>query len=232
MTIANEVGVDTARVLVVDALAMCRQSLVMSLSGCENLSVVADVGTIDDAKLVIADNKIDVVVVNASLADGSGIDLARQLKMTQPYIKVVLMTAQADEQCFIEAVKANVDGYVLKSSPYPRFLGIIKSVLNGNCAYDWDVAGDVTKRIIQGECGCDEPADPLDAFSSLSIRERQVVELLAKGLTNKEIANQLAISLSTTKTHISRIFRRLGISCRRELLPKLQIMNRRGYPFP
>ena len=214
--------IDVARILIVDSLMMCRQAMVKSLSGYNDVAVVADVGSVSDARIALKNVEIDVVILNVNLADGSGIELAEDLKSLHPCIKVVLMSAQDDEQPFLDAVRVGADGYLLKSSPYTRFLSVLRSVISGTCAYDYAVSSSVIRRVFQNESDDSSHAEEqYEVLPSLSVRERQVLELLSNGLSNKEISNELNISISTTKTHISRIFKRLGITSRRELLPKL-----------
>lgn len=216
---------DSGRILLVYESAMFRHGIARSLSDCEDLEVVADVGTIEEARRFLESAEIDAIILGVGLPDGSGFDLARYIKSTYPKVKVVLLSASDDEETFLAAVRIDADGYVLDSSPYEQFLRIMESVLAGECSYDPAVCSPAIRRLVNGHCCPAEPAPSQIDCAGLSCRERQVVELMSKGMTNKEIANELAISMSTTKTHISRIFKQLGISYRRELLPRFLVIG-------
>lgn len=210
-----------AKVVLASRNAIFRESLARSVSECGNMQIVAEAGTISAALEAASRSRADLAVVDATLADGDGCALATELKRACPDVKVVLLADCEDQDKFILAVRSGVEAYLVEDRPLEWLLTAIHAVLAGRLFYDPTVCAVAVKRLMSASALV--PADAgelvLD-LAGLSIRERQVVELVSRGMTNKEIAAELSISISTTKTHIGRIFKRLGISSRRELLPR------------
>lgn len=212
--------VNHARVVFACGTPMLRQGIARSLSDSDDISVVAEVGTIEEARESLEAAEVDAVLLGTDLPDGHALELARELKSDHHITKVVILSATDDEEAFLAAVRARVDGYVLGSSSYEQLVRVLRSVLAGNCNFDPAICSPTVRRLAGGSLDHQGPAAEHIDLNGLSCRERQVARLMAEGMTNKEIARELGTSISTIKTHVSRIFRHLGISHRHELLPR------------
>ena len=210
---------DECNVLFAHESAMFRYAVSSSLSDSDGIVVVANVGTLGEARQSLELHEIDLVMLSTCFQDGSGLEFVQELKSTRPYTCVILLSATDDQDTFLEAVRAGVDGYVVESSHYDRLVRTVRSVIAGKPKYDPAVCTSAIRHLACGHRPTPDQEHQMD-LSGLSCRERQVVELMSKGMTNKEIASALSISISTTKTHVSSIFKHLGISFRRELLPR------------
>ena len=185
------------RVLIVDDHAFMRDLMARSLD--RDFSVVAAVGTAGEAVTACAKWSPDVVILDLQLPDRSGLEVLPELKRTSPGTRVLLCTAYPQEQPMSELVKAGAQGYVEKTSTWEEFLDAVERVSRGEAYF-----------CSHGACGSTRPTAGLvirpgnlrtAAEESLTGREHEVVDLLAQGLTSKEIAVKLHISPTTVDTH-------------------------------
>lgn len=222
----SAIQIDVANILLIEESAMFRQVIARSLNECDDLSVVAFVANIADANIILATDKVDLVILGSTSVDEYALAWAEKLKIKYTHVKIILLADNDNLDMFLWAVRIGIEGYVLTLSPYDQLLDVIRVVLAGECAYDPAIGSNAIKQLVTNDdCSAKDTVDFQTKLESLSARERQVVDLLTKGLANKEICQELSISMSTTKTHISKIFKQLGISSRRELLPKFYMLG-------
>lgn len=209
---------NAVKIVVLQDQAMVGELLSRVLSGEADIQVVGTAGTISEARNLIRDTRPNLVLVDALLSDGSGVDLVHHVKAEYPGTRVILLTSCEEEESVLSAIEAGVEGYVVKSSHIESLLESIKLVMDGKQSYDSVVVSPMLQRIVK--------ATPRLAYrqagttnQALSAREREVVRLISRGLTNKEIASELSLSIHTVKSHVRKVLQRLGISSRRELLP-------------
>lgn len=216
-TLQQESAICATRVFIVEDHTMIRQILARILSAEDDIEVVGTAGTVAEATNLIGATCPDVVLVDILLPDGSGIDLVQNVKSEHSDTKVILLTALQNEESILQAIEAGAEGYMLKSSDFESLLKSIRLVMAGKQIYDPLIASPILQRIIR--------ATPSLAYGqngasghALSAREREVVRLVSRGLTDKEIAQALSLSIHTVKTHVCKVLKRLGVSSRRELL--------------
>lgn len=211
-------NVETARVLLVEEQTMFRQVIASYINELPNLRIVADVGTARDARQIADEHDVDLAIIDVVLPDSSGLDLVKELKSLYLPIKTILLTTLDNEDTLIESVNVGADGYVVKSGSLEQLMETVRTVLAGQCYYEPLLCSSAIRKLVGANKaqGDDEQA----RLPGLTARQCQVIDLLAKGLTNKEIAQELGISVSTTKTHVANAFKHLGVSSRRELLPR------------
>jgi DNA-binding NarL/FixJ family response regulator len=197
------------RILVVDDHDIVRQGIAALLERQPAYDVVGQAGTAADA--LAATNRLlpDLVVLDVSLPDGSGIETCREIKARHPETRVVILTGSADEDTVLTAVVAGANGYLLKSSGVREVMHAIDVVAAGGSLLD-PVATDRMVRRIR-RLGEGAEADPLVA---LAARERRILELIAAGLTNKEIAAEISLSEKTVKRSVSVILAKLNLERR------------------
>jgi len=200
---------------------MFRQAIARSLSECQDIRVVAEAGSAEAARVALARHQVELAIINADLPDGAGLGLVEEAKERWPDLKVVMLSDHYDEDLCVDAISVGADGFVVTLSSYEHLVGVVRTVLAGNYSYDPVLCNSIARRYVlrQRMNGGDAGSRCID-LAGLSPREHDVVKLISKGMSNKEIAKELSISVSTAKTHVSRIFKRMGISSRRELLPR------------
>ncbi|HZD72580.1 MAG TPA: response regulator transcription factor [Actinomycetota bacterium] len=194
------------RVLVVEDHAVVRRGLCVVLESA-GLTCVADVGTGAAAERAVRDHAPDVVLLDLGLPDMDGLQLLRRLQTSAPRVAVVVLTMHAEEEYVLRALAAGAGGYVLKLAELEAVVEAIARAVNGELYIDPAVARSVARRAVR------EPeADPLTP------RERDVLERIARGLTNRQIAGELFISPNTVETHRRHILEKLGARSRAELV--------------
>jgi DNA-binding NarL/FixJ family response regulator len=197
------------RILVVDDHDMVREGLAALLLRRPGYEIVAMVGSSAEA-LAASDRFVpDVVILDVHLPDGSGIETCREIKSRHPEIGVIILTGSGDEDLVLTAVIAGANGYLLKQSGARDLWRTVDIVASGGSLLD-PVA---TDRMVQGIRRASQTAEA-DPFASLSPRERQILDLVATGLTNREIAVQILVSEKTVKRSVSAILSKLDLQRR------------------
>ena len=201
---------DRIRVLLVDDHEVVRLGLRAVLEVEPDLELVGDADTV--ARAVVAANRLrpDLVLLDVVLPDGSGIEACREIRATLPGVRVLILTSFGDETAVLSAMLAGASGYLLKNAPRADLLQAIRAVAGGATLLDPAVAKVVQQRLAGLSAGKD------NTRSGLSEREREVIALVARGLTNREIAESLIISEKTARNHVSNILDKLGLSRRSE----------------
>lgn len=197
------------RVLLVDDHAVVRRGL-RSLLTQPRIEVV---GEADSVRTGVEEaNRLtpDVVVMDLRLPDGSGIEACREIRASLPDTKVLILTSYADEDALFSAVMAGAAGYVLKDLDPGRLQEAVRTVGDGGSLLDPSLTSTLLSRLRKGMGG--HPAD--DLFSVLTPQEDRILEFIADGLTNREIADRLHLSEKTVKNYVSEIYSKLNVERR------------------
>jgi DNA-binding NarL/FixJ family response regulator len=152
----------------------------------------------------------DVVVMDLRLPDGSGIEACREIRAALPETKVLILTSYADEDALFSAVMAGAAGYVLKDLDPGRLQDAVRTVGDGGSLLDPSLTSTLLARLRKGLGG--HPAD--DVFAVLTPQEDRILEFIADGLTNREIADRLHLSEKTVKNYVSEIYSKLNVERR------------------
>jgi two-component system, NarL family, response regulator DevR len=196
------------RVLICDDHEVVREGLRTLLSRRQDLTVVGEAGTMQQAIDTAAKAKPDVVIMDVRLPDGSGVEACRAIREARPETHVIMLTSYADDEALFASIVAGASGYLLKQTRGQAVVDAIQAVAQGRSLLDPDVTGKVLERVRKGR----EQEDP--AIASLTDQERKVLEQLAEGKTNREIGTALFLSEKTVKNYVSRILDKLGLSRR------------------
>ncbi|GGD55425.1 response regulator transcription factor [Paenibacillus nasutitermitis] len=203
------------KIIIVDDHVMVRSGLRMLLSGKEDIEVIGEASEGDEGIRKAVELRPDVVLMDLSMPSGKdGLTSAAELKAELPDIAILILTMHDDDEYLFRAIHAGAAGYVLKSAPHEELLGAIRAVSKGD-AYLYPTA---TKRLMKEYMERMKRGESSDQFDSLSEREREVLTFTAKGYANKEIAEQLFISVKTVETHKSNVMEKLGFKSRPELV--------------
>ncbi|KXP03170.1 MadR family response regulator transcription factor [Tsukamurella pseudospumae] len=198
-----------SRIVLVDDHAILRQGLRSILEREPDLEVVGEAATPAEARVVADSIRPNVMVIDLKLSGGSeleGLSLCRELSAAHPEIGLLVLTTFLDERLVVEAVHAGARGYVVKDVDTRELVSAIRSVTRGQSAFDSRTAVAVVQTLANGRPTDDE----------LTARELEVLRLLAKGNSNNGIGEQLFISPTTVKFHVSNVLRKLGASRRAE----------------
>lgn len=204
------VAADMIRVVVVDDHPMFRSGLIQAVSAEGDISVVAEGDSANEAVELVRSLRPDIVLLDLHMSD-SGIARVRDILLAHPPIRIIIVTASENETDIAQALEAGVSGYVLKGATGPEMRGIIRSVMGGENYLPKDLVSRLF-NVLKDSSG---PED--DAISaSLSRQETQVLHLLARGLSNREIGDQLGVTERTIKFHLSNAFAKLKVRNRVE----------------
>jgi DNA-binding NarL/FixJ family response regulator len=188
----------TTRILLADDHTMMRDGLRAVIEREDGLSIVGEarngMETVEQAR----SKAPHLIVMDVGMPDLNGIEATRQILAERPHTRVVALSVHADRRYVAEMLRAGASGYLLKRSAAEELIRAIRSVMKGQTYLSPEVAGGVVETFL-GE-GQGAPQDR-DAFSELTARERQVLQVLAEGLSTKAIADRLGIGVKTVETH-------------------------------
>ena len=176
-----------------------------------NFEVVATVNTGTAALDALPKARPDMLILDNSMPERTGLDVLRTLRHRGDNRSVILLTGGINDQATKEAMQLGVDGIVIKSTAPRDLLTCLEAVVRGRRWLDQEVM----QRAMQLAMSPDSPRDPLEA---LSARERAVASLAQRGLRNKEIADELGLTEGTVKVHLHKVFEKLGVRGRTELI--------------
>src|SRR5438034_3854119 len=197
----------TIKVAIADDHSLVRQGLRRYLDTAEDIEVVGEAANGEEAITLIDKASPDIVLLDIRMPEMDGLEAARKIRERFPKVGVIMLTAYDDRQFVVEAVRAGARGYVLKARDAEHLIQTVRLVAGGNMVIDPQLVVALAEELSQAK-ERDRKAETLTA------RELEVLQLLAFGHTNKDIADQLFISPDTVKTHLEHIFEKLGAADR------------------
>ncbi|MWV59770.1 response regulator [Rathayibacter sp. VKM Ac-2754] len=195
------------RVFLLDDHEIVRRGLAELLGSEPDLEIVGQTGTAASGLREILALRPDVAVLDVRLPDGSGIDVCRDVRSRDPRIRCLILTAYDDDKALYAAVIAGASGYVLKDIRGKGLIDAVRSAAVGDILLEPAVVAAVTARL-RGE----HAVDP--RLAGLSERERQILALIADGLTNRQIGVELSLAEKTIKNYVSSVLSKLGLERR------------------
>ena len=200
---------DPIRIVVADDHPLFREGVITSLRTARDIEIVGQAADAEGAVRIVREHAPDVVLVDVTMP-GGGLEAARQIATACPATRIVMLTVSEDEDDLLAAMKAGASGYVLKGVASQELLAIVRAVSGGEVY----VAPSLAFALLR-EMSKPRPADPL---AELSARERQVLELVATGLSNQEIGLRLGLVEKTVKHYMTNILTKLQVRSRVEAL--------------
>lgn len=188
------------------------KSILMALGYTEE--ALAFAGSIQEARLRLADQPFAMVMVDIRLPDGNGIDLIRELHEQDSALPILVLSAWSSEQAILEALRAGATGYLLKERDDIEISLSIRSTLRGGAPIDPFIAKRILE-LLKPTAQLPERRQP-SKQQTLTAREIEILGFVAKGLTNQEIATVLALSRLTVECHVKNIYKKLAVSSRTE----------------
>ncbi|MBP1741210.1 MAG: DNA-binding response regulator [Deltaproteobacteria bacterium] len=202
-------------VLVVDDHPLVREGLKVIIGRSSKFEVVGEAGAASEGFRMVEELKPDLVLLDISLPDESGIELTRRIKRALPEVRILIVSMHSKIDYITEAFKAGATGYMVKESAAERLLAAMESVATGEHYLDSPVSHSVIEKLIKSP-GKDAQITN-GAYGSLTSREQEIMSMLAKDLSAKEIADKLFISPKTVENHRSNIMKKLGLHSSIEL---------------
>ena len=174
----------------------------------DDIEVVAEAGTVEEALGRIPATSPDVAILDLRLPDGSGIEVCREVRSRHPEIACILLTSFSDDEAVYSAIMAGAAGYLLKQIRGTDLVSGIRQVASGQSLLDPSVTAKVLERL--------RHKDDADELSALTDQERKILDLIAEGLTNRQIGERMFLAEKTVKNYVSNLFAKLGMSRRTE----------------
>lgn len=199
------------RLIIADDHVVVREGLVALLEDEPDLEVVGQAGTGREAIAVVTQHQPDIALLDITMPDMNGLEATREIVARLPQVNVLILTMHEEEAFFFEALRAGAAGYVLKGGGSEELLGAIRAVHEGGVYLPPALAG----RLVQDYFNYRSTPSPNDL---LTPREQEILTLIAQGLTNREIAEELTLSINTVKTHRLHIYQKLDLHNRAGLV--------------
>ena len=203
---------DKISVLIADDHRLFRDGLVKILENCNDIQVVGEASDGLEALKKVEQLKPQIVLLDLSMPKLSGLEVARRLKKEHPNIKIVILTMHEEEEYTLKMIKAGVSGYMLKDSAAHDVINAIRTTYEGKAFFSPHVSK------ILAESYRDITSKEEDPYERLNDREREVLQLILEGNTNKEIATTLFLSPKTVDNHRTNLMRKLNVHSVSELM--------------
>jgi two-component system response regulator NreC len=201
------------KILLADDHKIVRDGLRTLIESEPDMKVIAEAENGREAVKLIRNTVPDVVIMDITMPDINGMDATRTILEDAPTTKVIALSMHSDKRFVLGMLDAGASGYLLKDSAFDELARAIRSVVTNQVYLSPKIAEIVVRRFMNGSA-----SDEKSAFTDLTMREREVLQLLSEGLSTKEIASHLNLSVKTIETHRSNIMSKLGISSISELV--------------
>jgi len=197
----------SVRVFLLDDHEVVRRGIANLLSAENGIEVVGEAATAAEALARIPAARPDVAVLDARLPDGSGIDVCRDVRSAMPAVRCLILTSYDDNDAVFAAVMAGASGYLLKEVRGASLVDAIRQVAAGRSLLDPSVTERLLNKLRQ-------PAEADPRLAALTEREREILDLIADGLTNRQIGERLFLAEKTVKNYVSGLLAKLGMQRR------------------
>ncbi|UUE21323.1 response regulator transcription factor [Microbacterium sp. J1-1] len=195
------------RIFLVDDHEVVRRGVADLLEAQPDLTVIGEAATVREASARVAATLPDVVVLDVHLPDGSGIDLCRQIRQAHPRVQCLILSAFDDDDAVFAAVMGDAAGYLVKTLRTGEIVSAVRAVAEGRRLLKPSMVRHVTRSV--------DDADEEDPrFGALSLREKQILALIAEGLSNRQIGDRLGLAEKTVKNYVSSLLSKLGLERR------------------
>lgn len=214
----------TTRILVVDDHELLREGVVATLESQPDLQVVGQAASCDEAREAARQLRPDLILLDLHMPGSNGLSLVPELRDQLPDSRIVMLTVSEDPADVTQALRDGAIGYLVKGIRADAFLDALRSVIAGESYVSPAVAGHIIQQAYRGGAGSTDP-------DALTNREHEVLQLIAKGFTNRDIASEFVISERTVKRHVTAILSKMHLRNRTEAaLQAVKEAGSRGSP--
>src|ERR1700757_1989064 len=219
------------KVVIADDHTLFREGMRRILALEKDMLVVGEASRGDEVTKVVERAKPDILLLDLKMPKGDVVQTLLEVHEKNPATKVLILTAYSEDENILNAAKGGAKGYVLKGIDFPTLLQAIKTIHRGGLWIDKEMpAADAFEEIAQGQMSQTTEARYDEAINALTKREKEILRLVAEGLTNEEIGKKIFISEKTVKTHLTNIFDKLKVNNR--FKAALMIMGHPGNSEP
>ncbi|ROS68892.1 LuxR family two component transcriptional regulator [Curtobacterium sp. PhB172] len=213
----------TIRVLVVDDQAIVRDGLVTVLSLVPDLQVTGEAADGAEAIAAVDRDVPDVVLMDLRMPGTDGPTATARIVADHPQVAVLVLTTYADDESIVTALRAGARGYLTKDAGRTEIATAIRAVASGQSTFDATVGARLVAQLAGGGATASPPAVPAlrDRFPDLTPREADVLEHIAAGRTNPQIAAELFLTVPTVKSYVNQVFAKLGVATRAEAVARV-----------
>jgi two-component system response regulator DevR len=195
------------RVFLLDDHEVVRRGVRELLEAEDDMEVVGDAGTAEQALARIPPTAPDVAILDVQLPDGSGVEVAREIRSAYPAIQCLILTSFSDDEALFQAIMAGAAGYLLKQIKGTDLVDAVRRVAAGQSLLDPAVTTRVLERLRRGP-------ETDERLARLTEQERRILDLIAEGLTNRQIAERVHLAEKTVKNYVSNLLAKLGMERR------------------
>ncbi|HZP30192.1 MAG TPA: response regulator transcription factor [Acidimicrobiia bacterium] len=195
------------RVFLLDDHEVVRRGLRELLESEDDIEVVGEAGTAEEATTRIPPTRPDVAVLDVRLPDGNGVEVCREVRSRHPEIQCLILTSFADDEALFQSIMAGAAGYVLKQIKGTDLVDAVRRVSEGQSLLDPAVTARVLERLRT-------PPETDERLARLTDQERKILDLIADGLTNRQIAERVHLAEKTVKNYVSNLLTKLGMERR------------------
>lgn len=204
---------EKTRILIADDQAITRSGLRMLLSEADNLQIIGEARDGEEVVALAAAEQPDVILMDLRMPGVNGIEATRRIHRASPHIGILILTVFEDDTSIFPAIRAGARGYLLKNSEQEDLVRAINTVANGGAIFSPGIA-----QKVLGYLTTPTPQVPASIFDELTEREREILEYLAQGKTNAEIAAILSLSHKTVSNYISNVLLKVHATDRAKLM--------------
>src|SRR6478672_4413371 len=197
----------TIRVFLLDDHEIVRRGVRELLESNDDIEVVGEAATAADGLARIPSAQPDVAVLDMRLPDGNGVEVCREIRSREPQVQCLILTSYSDDEALFDSIMAGAAGYLLKQIKGTDLVDAVRRVAAGQSLLDPEVTNRVLERLRKG------PEED-ERISRLTDQERKILDLIAQGLTNRQIAERMFLAEKTVKNYVSNVLAKLGMNRR------------------
>ncbi|MFH0702171.1 MAG: response regulator transcription factor [bacterium] len=201
------------KILLAEDHELTRQGIAYGLNKYENLEIIAEASNGQEAVELVKKYQPDLILMDIIMPVLNGINTTKKIKTINPDIKIIMLTSSSEKEKVLSAFSSGANAYCMKNIKLDNLVNIIKMVMDGGIWIDPGIAGYIIE-ILQSKQSLIEPKKGNSADFNLSNREKEILKLIADGLSNKDISERLVLSLYTVKNHVSSIIQKLAVDDR------------------
>jgi two-component system response regulator DevR len=197
------------RVFLLDDHEIVRRGLRDLLEANDDIEIVGEAGTAEEAYARIPATRPDVAVLDVQLPDGNGVEVCREIRSAHPTVQCLILTSFADDEALFDAIMAGASGYLLKQIRGVDFVTAVRTVADGRSLLDPKLTAKVFERLRDRH-------SPDERLKHLTDQERRILSYIAEGLTNRRIGEEMFLAEKTVKNYVSNMLAKMGMSGRTE----------------
>ena len=213
----------TVRVFLLDDHEIVRRGVRELLEAVDDFEVVGEAGTAEEALARIPPTRPDVAIIDMRLPDGNGVEVCREVRSREPQVQCLILTSYADDEALFDSIMAGAAGYLLKQIKGSDLVDGVRRVAAGQSLLDPSVTERVLERLRRG------PEED-ERLARLSEQERKILDLIAEGLTNRQIGERMFLAEKTVKNYVSNLLAKLGMERRTEAAVFAATLDKKNKP--